>query len=80
MISHRMIDMGDNDKLRNGRTDEKIVENFITGYLHLDLALKDTNRFEAFVTAMKTSSKCEVLVEKLEERIKHHQRCLQLGM
>ena len=79
MISCRVIDIADIDKLCSGRTDQKIVEKFIKDHLYPDLVLRDTNRFEAFVKAMKTSSKCDVLVKKLEERIKHHQKYLQSG-
>ena len=73
MISLRVIDMGDIDELCHGRTERKIVEKFIQSHLYPDLMLGETGRFLNFVLAMKGSSKCDVLVGRLEERIRYYQ-------
>ena len=70
MISLRVIDI---DELCHNRTERKIVERFIQSYLYPDLILGEISRFLKFITAMKRSDKCDVLVGRLEDRIRYHQ-------
>ena len=72
MISLRVIDISDIDELCHNRTERKIVEKFIQSYLYPDLILGETSRFLNFIIAMRRSDKCDVLVGRLEERIRYH--------
>ena len=75
LISSRVLDSSHIEDLRNAcRTEAGIVERFIFKHLFPDLELGETSRFLKFIEIMKQSSKCEFLVKRLEEHIRHHRR------
>ena len=75
LITSRVLDISDTEDLRNaGRTEADSVERFILKHLYPDLELGETSRFSKFIEVMKRSSKCELLVKRLEEHIRHHRQ------
>ena len=76
LITSRVLDIsGDIEDLRNaGRTEADSVERFILKHLYPDLELRETSHFSKFIEVMKRSSKCEFLVKRLEEHIRHHRQ------
>ena len=77
LISSQVLDIGHIEDLRSaGRTEADIVERFILKHLCPDLELGETSRFLKFVEVMKrsASNRCELLVKRLEEHIRHHRQ------
>jgi len=72
LTSLRVLEHSDADELRTYRTSREKVERFIERHMCPNLVIGDTRRFLDFITAMRQSSKCDFLVERLEERIRHH--------
>ena len=71
LISLRVLGYNDPDELRgNGRTEREIRQRFIEKHLYPYLKLGDTSRLFDFIKVMKQSGKCNLLVERLEERIR----------
>ena len=74
LITSRVLDISDIEDLYNQNVGRKeAVERFIRKHLYPDLKLGETSRFLKFIEVMKRSTKCELLVERLEEHIRN--RC-----
>jgi len=74
LISAYVIDFEERENLCEGSaTHHKITENFISKCLSPTLKLGDTKKFNKFMKVMQKSNKCDELVKRIEERIKHHQ-------
>ena len=69
LISERVIEFGDKEELCQEKTNRKMVEKFIEKHLYPELRVGETKRFEKFMNVMKSSDKCQFLVERIEERI-----------
>ena len=75
LVSLRVLDYYDPEELRgSGRTEREICQRFIEKHLCPYLELGDTSRLLDFIKAMKQLGKCNLLVERLEERIRFHRQ------
>ena len=72
LISKRVIDVNDKEKLCHETTSTKMAEKFIDTHLYPALATGDTTGFNKFLDVMKTSEKCDYLLEKIQGRINHY--------
>ena len=72
LISKRVIDVNDNEELCHETTSSKMVEKFIDTHLYPELATGETRHFNTFLEVMKTSEKCNHLVEKIQGRINRY--------
>ena len=75
LISAHVIDFPDRDELCEGdKSDRKVTEFFISKHLSRSLMLGNTKKFKKFMAVIRHSGKCDELVDRITERIKHYPR------
>ena len=72
LVSERVIDFDDKEELCLEKTRKKVVEKFIDKHLYPEVRIGEVKRFEKFIAVMKSTDKCDFLVERIEERLKHY--------
>jgi len=72
LISRRVISVVDKEKLCLGRIEQERAELFLEKYLHPQLSVGETKRFNDFIAIMEESPKCSFLVKKIKDRITFH--------
>ena len=72
LISERVIDFDDKEELCQERTSKRVVEKFIDKHLYPELRVGETKRFKKLINVMKNTDKCDFLVKRIEERVKHY--------
>ena len=73
LITRRVMDVFDKEKLCLGKIERESAELFVEKYLHPQLLVGDTKRFNDFIATMEESPKCSFLLKKVKDRIIAHQ-------
>jgi len=73
LITLRIINVDDKERLCLGKIDRDRAEEFIEKHLLPQLAVGESEKFYKFITTLEESEKGKFLVPRIRERITHHQ-------